>query len=229
MRRRGIGRAPSTIPSLGAHGGDWDIQWSGTSPQTVTITTQATGSSLIVFAFSDPGIYDTPTDNKSNTFSLLESSGYHGGLWAPFTMEVYGKAGAAGGSGHAVSITKSSPSEESTLIVIEAKGGNTIRDTSIVTRAGAGAGVAYTSGDVTTTGKALLVAAWGGDGGVGLTDQTATPGAGWQTVEALFLGGTAYIQAAVAVRHVSAAGTYSCDWTPVENQGAILFLAAVEG
>ena len=213
--------------SLGDHDGDWDIQGSGTSPQTVTLTTQASGSTLIVVTLTDPGIYGTPTDTYSNAYSLLESSGYHGGLWSPFGMEVYGKAGAAGGSSHAVSISKSSASEESTLIAIEATGA-TIQDTSIVTRAGAGAGVPYTSASVTTTGSALLIAAWGGDGGVGTVNQTATPGSGWTLIESLFLGSTAYIQAAVAVKAVSAAGTYTCDWTPAEDQGAILFLAAVQ-
>lgn len=224
---RPASRARPRRPPLGGHGGDWDIQGSGTSPQTVTINTQASGSSLIVVTLTDPGIYGTPTDNKSNTFSLLESSGYHGGAWAPFGMEVYGKANAAGGSSHAVSISKSSASEESTLIVIEGKGA-TIQDTSIVTRAGAGAGVAYTSASVTTTGPALLIAVWGGDGNAETDDQTAAPGAGWTLIESLFLGDTAYIQAAVAVRHVTSAGSYTCDWTPVMNQGAILFLAAVQ-
>ena len=96
------------------------------------------------------------------------------------------------------------------------------------TGAGAGAGVPYTSAAVTTTGSALLIAAWGGDGGVGTVNQTATPGSGWTLIESLFLGSTAYIQAAVAVKAVSAAGTYTCDWTPAEDQGAILFLAAVQ-
>lgn len=217
----------SSAIALGDHDGDWDIQGSGTSPQTVTLDTQAAGSSLIVVTLTDPGIYGTPTDNYSNTYSLLESSGYHGGMWSPFGMEVYGKAAAAGGSSHAVSISKSSASEESTLVVVEAKG-TTIQDTSIVTRAGAGAGVAYTSASVTTTGPALLIAAWGGDGGPAVTDQTATPEAGWTLVESLFLGSTSYIQAAVAVKAVSGAGTYTCGWTPTQDQGAILFLAAVQ-
>jgi hypothetical protein len=213
--------------ALGDHGGDWDIQGSGTSPQTVTINTQAAGSSLIVVTLSDLSIYGTPTDNKSNTFTLLESSGYHGGLFTGFGLEVYGKANAAGGSSHAVSIAKSTATEESTLIVVEAKGA-TIQDTSIVTRAGAGDGVAYTSASVTTTGPALLISAWCGDGFVGITDMSAAPENGWTLIDSLFLTATSYIQAAVAVKAVTSAGTYTCDWTPANSQGAILFLAAVQ-
>jgi hypothetical protein len=215
------------LPSLGDHGGDWDIEGSGTSPQVVTINTQTSGSSLVVVTFARLANYGTPTDNKGNTLTLLESSGYHGGAYPDYGMEVYGVANAAGGSSHAVTLTKTTANEESTLIVVEGKG-TTIQDTSIVTRAGAGAGVAYTSASVTTTGPALLIAAWGGDGNSGTNDQTATPENGWTLVESLYIGQTAYIQAGVAVKAVSGAGTYTCDWTPVENQGAILFMAAVQ-
>jgi hypothetical protein len=213
---------------VGGHGNDFDLEGAGTSPQTVTIDTQPSGSTILAVTFTDPGIYGAPTDNKGNTYTLVQAqSGYYGGRWAPYGLEVYAKTDAAGGTGHAVSITKSTPTAESTLIVVEATG-TTIQSSSIVTRDGAGAGVAYASGSVTTTGPALLVAVWGGDGGVGTADQTATPGAGWTVIDSLFLGFTAYIQAAVAVKLVEDAGTYTCDWTPVENQGAILFLAAIQ-
>lgn len=218
----------SSGPALGGHNGNWQIDGSGSSPQTTTLNTRPSGSSLIVCVLGDNTTQQTPTDNKSNTFTLLKQSGYSGGLWAPYDMRVYGKANAAGGSNHTVSVVKSSaPTAEATLIVIEGTGA-VIQDSSIVARAAAGAGVAATSGTVTTTGPALLVSFWGGDGGVGTLDQTATPSAGWTTTDSLFLGGTAYIQAAAAVRQVSAAGTYSVDWTPVANQGAILFIAAIQ-
>lgn len=216
------------VPALGGHNGDWQLDGSGTSPQTTTLTTQTSGSSLIVCVLGDSTSQQTPTDNKSNTFTLLRQSGYSGGQWAPYDMRVYGKANAAGGSSHTVSVVKSfAPTAEATLIVIEGTG-TVIQDSSIVARAAAGAGMAATSGTVTTTGPALLVSFWSGDGGLGTTDQTATPSAGWTTTDSLFLGSTAYIQAAAAVRQVSSAGTYSVDWTPAANQGAILFIAAIQ-
>jgi hypothetical protein len=213
--------------TVGGYDSDFDIQDSGTSPQAITINTQASGSSILAIAFGDATAYAAPTDNKGNTYSLLESSGYQGGLWAPYGMKAYGKANAAGGSSHTVSVVKDTPVNESTLLVIEAKG-STIQDTSVITRAGAGDGVAYTSASVTTTGPALLVAVWSGDGYAGITDMSAAPENGWTLLESLFLTGASYIQAALAVKAVSSAGTYTVDWTPANSQGAILFLAAVQ-
>jgi hypothetical protein len=218
--------APSG-PQLGDHGSDFDLEGSGTSPQVVTIDTQAAGSSILAITFGRFANYGAPTENKGNTPALLETSGYHGGLWFGYGLEAYGVANAAGGTGHAVTVTKTTGTEESTLIVVEARG-TTIQDTSVVTRAAAGDGVAYTSASVTTTGPALLIAAWGGDGGTGVASQEANPEEGWTVVEELNLPGTPYIQACVAVKAVSAAGTYTCDWAPVSSQGAILFMAAVQ-
>lgn len=218
--------ASVAAPELGAHAADWDLEGPGTSPQEVTLTTQASGSSLIVATFGRAANYSAPTDNKGNTLALLESSGYASGLWSGYGLEAYGVANAASGSGHTVSLTKVNGYEESTLIAVEAKGA-TIQDTSVVNRAGAGAGVPYTSASVTITGPALLVSVWGGDGGFGIS-QEANPEAGWTSIESLNLPDTSYIQAHCAVKRVSAAGTYTVDWTPVANQGAIIFLAAVQ-
>lgn len=214
-------------PTLGGHGADWDNDGPGTSPQTVTINTQAAGSSLLVFFFGNLPVDGAPTDNKGNTLTLLETSGWHGGLWAPFGLEAYGTANAAGGSSHTVSVVKSVSTAESTLMFVEGRGA-TIQDTSIVTRAGAGDGVAYTSASVTTTGPALLVSVWSGDGGLDRPSQAANPGAGWTSIDSLNLPATPYIQSNCAVRQVSSAGTYTCDWAPVSDQGAIIFLAAVQ-
>lgn len=213
--------------TLGAHAGDWDEDGSGTSPTSVTINTQVSGSSFAIITFTDPGIYTTPTENKGNSAKtvLYESSGYFAARWAPYGMEYYGIANGAGGSSHTFQFTKTDTVRESTLIVVEAVGGPVIEDTSIINVDGAGAGVPYSSGTVTTSGPALLVATWGGDAGVG-PDQTVNVEAGWEMVESDFRTGVAYIQAAVAVKYVPAAGTYSVQWTPVTNQGAILALSA---
>lgn len=215
-------------PALGAHGSDWDQEGPGTSPQTVSLTTRASGGSLIVVTLGRVANYAPPTDNKGNTLSLLRSSGYHGGLWSGYEMEVYGCASFAGGSSHATQFTKTNASEEGTLIVVEALRGATIQAHDIVTRAGAGDGVAYSSPSITTTGPALLVSCWSGDGGLDLDSQAAVPETGWQSVESLNLPATSYIQANCAVKYVPAAGTYSMTWAPVRSQGAIIFLGAIQ-
>jgi hypothetical protein len=215
-------------PQLGVHGSDYDLDGAGTSPSSVTFNTQASGSSLIVPTLGQFTNYNAPTDNKGNTFSLLQTSGYPGGAFPGFGMELYGVANAAGGSSHTVQFVKViSAVDETTLIAIEVKG-RTIQQSNIVTRAAAGAGVALTSSGITTTGPALLVSIWAGDGNFDLADQTCNVEAGWTMVESLFLGNTAYVQAAAAVKSVSGAGTYTCAWTPVLNQGAIIAMVAVQ-
>lgn len=219
----------SGIPSLGSHDSQFDLDGSGTSPSTANLNTQASGSALVVAAFGNLTDIAVPADSKGNTIPQVETSGYYGGQWAPYGLNLHALADVDGGSGHNVSLTKtSSPAAESTIIAVEILNGRVVKDTSIVNRQGAGAGVPYTSGSVTTDGPAILIAVWGGDGGLGLTSQEANPEAGFTTIESLFLPATAYIQAAVAWKYVEAAGTYTCDWTPVENQGAILALVAIQ-
>lgn len=225
---RGLRIGYMTGPRLGGHGSDFDLAGSGTSPQTVTVETSGP-CSLIVPAFGYLQNISQPTDNKGNTFVSLGSSGYAGGLWSGYGLELWAKANAAGGSGHTVSVVKATDAaDESTVAVVEARGASVLQDYTIVNRAAAGAGVSYSSGNVVTTGPALLVSVWGGDGGTGLSTQEANPEAGWSMIESLFLAGTAYIQMAVAVRQVGAAGTYACAWTPVDNQGAIVAIAAFQ-
>lgn len=227
---RGLRIGHSVVPRLGAHGKDFDLDTQGTSPSTVTLDTQVSGSSLIVASFGEFARYAIPADGKGNTLSLLETSGYNGGLWPGFGLELYGKADMAGGASHTVSLTKSTgfEGEESTLLVAEVIGGRTIQDTSVVTRAGAGAGVAYTSAAVTVTGPAILLAVWSGDASGNISSMDAAPEAGWTLLEYDFRVWTAYIQAALAYKRVATAGDYTCAWTPAGNQGAILALAAVQ-
>lgn len=227
---RGLRIGHSVVPRIGAHGKDFDVDAQGTSPSTVTLDTQASGSSIIAATFGEFTRYSVGADSKGNTLSLLETSGYNGGLWPGFGLELYGKADASGGASHAVSITKLGGFEiqETTLIVAEVIGGRTIQDTSVVTRAAAGAGVPYTSAAVTVTGPAVLLAVWGGDASGNVSSMDVSPENGWTVIESDLRVSTAYIQASMAYKRVTAAGDYTCTWTPVGNQGAILAMAAVQ-
>jgi hypothetical protein len=229
-QREGTGSDSSAADlAPGAHGSDFQLHHRGTSPSTVALgTTARSGSSLVVCQFGDLTKLHAPVDNKGNAFTLLLSSGYHGGAWKPFGMRMYATMAAAGGPAHAVSMAKDTATDESTLIAIEVRGGATLRDKSVVTRAAAGPGAPSVSGSIVTTGPALLLALWGGDGDVDLTDQRATPEKGWTTIESRFLGRTAYIQAALAWKRVDAAGPQACAWTPAQRQGAILAMAAIQ-
>ena len=85
-----------------------------------------------------------------------------------------------------------------------------------------------TSRTVRTTGPATLIAFWWGDGferdGPGYT---AVPNNGFTVTDSVLMSGS-LIQCAVAVRTVSAAGTYDVTWTATPVQGAQLWLVAVE-
>jgi len=87
--------------------------------------------------------------------------------------------------------------------------------------------VQYQSASVTVSGPALLISVWGGDGDASTSDQSAAPDGAWTMIGSAFIGNMAYIQCAVAVRQVSAAGTYTCGWTPTLNQGAIIGVVAI--
>lgn len=226
MKGLRVGYSPG--PTLGAHASDFDLAGSGTSPQAVALTLQRP-CSVLVAAFGFLSNIAQPTDANGNVYTSLGSSGYAGGLWSGYGLELWVKANAKGGGSNSISVVKSiDTADESTVGAVEIRGATTLQDYNIVSRAAAGAGVAYSSGNVTTTGPALLVSVWGGDGGTGLSTQEANPGAGWETVESLFLADTAYIQMAMAVRRVTAAGVYACAWTPVDNQGAIVAIAAFQ-
>ena len=87
--------------------------------------------------------------------------------------------------------------------------------------------VPVTSNSVTTTGPATLVAFWWGDGFPG-TPQSATPNNGFTLVDTNAFETGSCVQCAVAVKNVSAAGTYNVTWTSTPIQGAQLWLVAVQ-
>ncbi len=88
------------------------------------------------------------------------------------------------------------------------------------------AGSPLTSGKVTTTGPATLVAFWWGDADV-LYDKKAVPEGGFQVLDAVLESG-ALVQCAVAMKHVAAAGTYDVTWRARPVQGAQMWIVAVE-
>ena len=78
------------------------------------------------------------------------------------------------------------------------------------------------SGSVTTTGAAILVAIWCGDG---LENRIVTPDNGFAVVHGVLQNGP-LVQMAGAAKTVTAAGTYNVSWTSTE--GAQLWLIAIQ-
>lgn len=211
--------APAT---LGAHALVFQrIDGGRTVMATPELATQATGSTFVVsVGRGDARAFSAPTDNRGNAYQAL-------GTWHPYTRwpssgtAVYVAAGGTGGAGHVVSTTTPA-NDEVTLSVVEVKG----RAVVDAQWAEVLAGTPLTSPKVTTTGPATLVAFWWGDAGV-QGDKTAVPDAGFAVVDSVLASG-ALVQAATAVKQVTQAGTYEVTWTSTPQQGAQLYLLAVQ-
>ena len=67
---------------------------------------------------------------------------------------------------------------------------------------------------------------WWGDADV-QNDKTAVPDNGFTVIDSVLAQG-ALVQCAVAVRQVAAAGSYNVTWTSTPQQGAQLWLVAVQ-
>jgi len=217
---------PVLTPALLDTDSQFQLMDAGTPTATNTLAS-ANGCSIIVAAFGDLGRFSAPTDNKGNgSYTLLRTSGYAGGLFAPFGLNVYGKANAAGGAGHVITVSKSNPTTYEFTLMSAAVAGTVIEDSSIVARA---SNQSQVSASVTTAGPARLIAIWGGDADVNDNPKTTAPvGAEWTMPESDFRDSTAYIQAALATREVGA-GTHTVTWTqPNASQGAILALVAIK-
>lgn len=114
------------------------------------------------------------------------------------------------------------PTDEVTVASVQVDG-TRIQDHSWVERPAAWR---ITSGSVTTTGPATLVAFWWGDAGV-RHNKHALPGNGFRLLDGVLESG-ALVQSAVAARRVKRAGTYDMTWTAWPKQGGQIWLIAIE-
>lgn len=210
-------------PSVGAHAIVFQRQ---SSPQgKATLSTPGlsvtTGSTILVSqGRGELNAFVAPTDSRNNTYQQL-------GTAHPYTRytssgtAVYAATNVQGGSGHIVNAA-TPPADEITMSAVEVKG----------TKLRAfewkevQAGNPLTSPQVTTTGPATLVAWWWGDAGVDM-DKTAKANNGFTVIDSVLSAG-ALVQSAVAVKEVTAAGTYDVTWTATPVQGAQLWIVAIE-
>jgi hypothetical protein len=119
-------------------------------------------------------------------------------------------------------IADTPPADEVTVAAVQIDGSR-VQDHSWVERRPAWK---ISSGIVTTTGPATLVAFWWGDAGVRYRKHVL-PGNGFKLLGGVLESG-ALVQSAVAVRHVQHAGTYDMTWTAWPKQGGQVWLIAVE-
>lgn len=235
---------PPEIPSLGTHTLLGQSEGQGISPAvSAPIATQASGSSLLVLVGSYASNDATPTDTYGNHWTQLGDSAYFRGYENRFSARAYVATDAKGGPDHRISIAKPGyAAGELSAPFIEIRHAGVLQDVAqnypapgladkLERRwhllAGGDGSATLTSGKVTTTGPATLVAVWWGDSRA--LKMTAVPDHGFKVIERwLDLPPNSAVQCAVAVKQVDGPGTWDVSWTSAPAQGAILWLFAFQ-
>jgi hypothetical protein len=218
--------AAQPASQLGSHVLLWHEDGNGPAlAVTPPIDTQSSGSSLIAFSAGYASNDSLPVDNKGNLWSALGAAVVYRGYNGVFDVKAYAVFGAHGGSGHTLSITKNGvPSGEITVPFVEIRQASALH--AIVQNYPASAAV-VTSGSVTTSGAATLLAFWWGDA-TGL-QHSAIPNNGFSIIENFVdLPPNSAVQCVVAVRQVASAGTFNVSWTQSPSEGAVLWLLAFQ-
>lgn len=241
---------PARVPALGAHTLLVQTEGKGVSPAvSKPITTEASGSLLLALVSSYASNSGDPTDSYSNVWKQLGPSVVYNGYGGRFNARAYVALSARGGANHTISVIKSGDAVgEISVPFIEIRHAGVLKDVAqnypVPGTAGRVASklarvwhdvagdpsvssTSLTSGSVTTTGPATLIAVWWGDATV--YSMTAVPDNGFKVIDSfLELPPNSGTQCAVAFRQVAAAGTYSVTWTGSPAQGAILWLFAFQ-
>lgn len=213
----------------------------GTNPAvSAPIQTQAAGSALLVMVGGYASNAAVPSDNYGNTWIQRGPRVAYDGYSGRFDTAAYVALPARGGKGHRIRLAKDGTATgEITAPFVEIRHADVLQDVvstyarpGVVARLGAKVAQGWssaelTSGTVTTTGPATLVAVWWGDAYI--YRMTAVPDNGFKVIERfLELPPSSGVQCAVAVRQVDSAGRYRVTWTGTPAQGAILWLFAFQ-
>jgi len=234
------GHAPGT-PGAAAHGisfyhlADPHQPANTRSISTPKLVTQASGSVIVVgIGRGDNTLFGTqaapvlPTDSRGNApYEQLDTMHPYVPLYPESGTATYAFSAARGGTDFQVTASTGQNAkgqlDEVTLVAVEVVEATRIQ----AVRWREVTSPPLTSGSVTTTGPATLIAFWWGDGFPG-TPQSAMPDSGFTPIDTNAGEVDSFVQCAVAVKNVTAAGTYSLTWTAVPEQGAQLWLIAVQ-
>jgi hypothetical protein len=213
-------------PGAGAHSLSFYRLHAESSQPTIRTREMATapaGSTIIVSVGRGTlGAHVQPSDNKGNPPYPQLGQSHSYSRWPSSGTALYASTAMIGGDGHVVSVARPS-ADEVTLAAVEVLEGTRVQ---AFEWNEAPAADQVTSRSVITTGPATLVAFWWGDADI-TGDKKAVPNNGFTVVDSVLEEG-ALVQAAVAVKSVSEAGTYDVTWTAMPRQGAQLWLVAVQ-
>jgi len=213
-------------PTTGAHALEF-THYPGVGVGTLStspIDTQASGSTVLAWVgrgISYFTVATAPFDNKGNTSTQLGPAHDYSPIWPNSGFALYNFPSFAGGSGNVFSVPMP-VSDEVTFIVVEVKNSGLIQDYQY-NRVELGS--PQTTLSVTTTGPATLVSFWTGSFAGGPV--SPIPNNGFTVLETQEVSWDA-VQAAVATKDVSAAGTYDVTWSVTPAQTALMYLVAVQ-
>lgn len=204
----------------------------GTANFVATVAVGSAGLTLLAWDAGRTAILASPVSgNNGNTHTQQFSQAYGNGF-TNYSLRGYRCYGASGSSNHSVTGTKTSSTAEEATIGLLALSGGTIVSSSVVQRVAAGAGATLTSGTVTTTGPALLVAVASGDGNVNATPPSQTWPGNWTVRQAIAYGSAdapnGHVPLYIATREVASAGDYTVGVQMTINEGATIALYAVQ-
>ncbi|TMQ20178.1 MAG: hypothetical protein E6J91_04570 [Deltaproteobacteria bacterium] len=222
------------MPGAGAHGMRFYHLGDPSAPSTSSITTpamttQATGSTIVVsVGRGDDTLFALPTDTRGNAPYQQQGQMHPYARWPDSGTALYAFPSARGGTGFQVTTSTGDNArgqlDEVTLAAVEVIEGTRIKDAQWIERTSP----PLTSPSVTTDGPATLVAFWWGDGFPDTTPQTASPNNGFVVVDTNVEQLHSYVQCAVAVKNVKDPGSYNVTWTATPVQGAQPWLIAVQ-
>lgn len=209
---------------------------SGHNPELLTRDTSAGGSTiLIMMGGKTSDIVQGPSDNKGNTYALVGAEHDYAN-WPGYGTTIWEAASATGGTGHTWSQFVTA-FDENTMFEVEIPGAGASPTITTAFSQHDNSGtytpshstVSMTSGPVTTTGPATIIALWWGAGPTSYGDHIATPNNGFTTLDAWTHDDpNGYVQGYMAYKIVPGAGTYDVTWTYHPAQGAELWLIAVQ-
>lgn len=212
-------------PALGGHGIGYDFIGTNKATLSTNPFTSVTGS-VVLCSVGRGVLADFSTsmvsDNQGNGSYPQLGTAHAYTNYPTSGTALYARLAASGGAGHVVSATKPSTGDEVTVLAAEFRGVTTVVDSKWVEDLSS----PNTSLSVTTTGPAVLAAFWWGDNSSGELNPAAS--SGWTVLDHTSSLASNHVQGASAYREVSAAGTYSIEWTPSTAQGAQLWVVALQ-
>lgn len=215
--------------SLGAFDGQRVLY--GSAAGTVTtepLTTQVSGSSFIVVTGGNLGDLSTPpTDSKGNTWTQVGTAVEYS-RWSGYGIAVWRCIGGVGGVNHTFSqqYGQTLGFDECTICVAEVKNAGYLQG-AVVNQVLTG-GI-LTSGSLSTTAKAIMLAFFSGDAPTGATT-TVSLSNGYTIIDTDTLpdDSNGYVPIAIGYAEKINPGTYNYTATETPDQGAIMVHVALQ-